>query len=90
MKKLKFERLPVIKNGELVGIITSRDILTYKPEVYPELEEFARIREEANKLKRIKKARDTIRDGICEECGSRGILERFNGMLMCADCKSSR
>lgn len=86
MKKLKFERLPVIENAKLVGIITSRDILTYKPEIYPELEEFARIREESRKMKQLSKIKETVRDGICEECGSRGILQRFNGMLVCESC----
>ncbi|MCK4647725.1 CBS domain-containing protein [Candidatus Pacearchaeota archaeon] len=91
MKKLKFERLPVIHEGKLVGMITSKDILNFHPELYPELEEFARIREESEKLKRIKKAKskDFIEEGICEECGNQGILSRINGMLICESCKDS-
>ncbi|MCK4552976.1 CBS domain-containing protein [Candidatus Pacearchaeota archaeon] len=88
MKKLKFERLPVLHKGELVGMVTIRDILNFKPEFYPELEEFAEIREESNKLKRIKK-RDLIIEGICEECGNYNILHTFNGMLICETCKNS-
>ncbi len=90
MKKLKFERLPVIHNGELVGMITVKDILNFHPELYPELEEFATIREESEKLKRIKKAKskDFI-EGICEECGNQDILSRVNGMLICESCKDS-
>ncbi len=88
MKKLKFERLPVLHKGELVGMVTIRDILSFKPEFYPELEEFAEIREESNKLKRIKK-RGQVSEGICEECGNYGILYRFNGMLICETCKNS-
>ncbi|MCH7541940.1 hypothetical protein IH981_04175 [Patescibacteria group bacterium] len=55
------------------------------------LEELAKIREEATKLKRIKKvkSREFIRDGICEECGTQDILFRINGMLICESCKSS-
>ncbi len=89
MKKLKFERLPVIHNGELVGIVTIKDILSFHPELYPELEEFAKIREESEKLKRIKKAKtkDSIREGVCEECGNQAILSRTNGMLICESCK---
>jgi len=91
MKKLKFERLPVIFEGELVGIITVKDILNFSPELYPELEEFAKIREETKKLKRIKKAkdRDFMHQGICEECGNPEILYRVNGMLICESCKNS-
>ncbi len=92
MKKLKFERLPVIYNGELVGIITARDILNFNPEFYPELEEFAEIREESKKLKRVKKARnrDIIRDGLCEECGNHNLLQKVDGMFLCQSCISSR
>ena len=89
MKKLKFEKLPVIQEGELVGIITLKDILTFNPEIYPEIEELAKIREESEKLKRIKKAQERRIEGVCEECGNTDFLQRFNGMLVCENCKSS-
>jgi len=88
MKKLRFERLPVVQDNELVGMITIKDILSFNPEFYPELEEFAKIREESKKLKRVKKAQKEI-DGICEECGNRDFLHRFNGMLICESCKDT-
>lgn len=89
MKKLKFERLPVINNNQLVGIITAKDILNFHPEFYPELEEFARIREEQKKLKRIKKAKERafMHEGICEECGERDFLYKVHGVLVCESCK---
>jgi CBS domain-containing protein len=86
MKRLKFERLPVVQEKELVGVITAKDILSFHPEVYPELEEFAKIKEESEKLKRIKEAGNG-REGICEECGNQGILFRYNGMLVCDSCR---
>ena len=91
MKNLKFERLPVVQGKELVGIVTAKDILNFNPEFYPELEEFAKIREETEKLKRVKKAkgRKSMNEGICEECGDQGFLYRFNGMLVCESCKNS-
>lgn len=89
MKKLKFERLPVIHNKELVGIITVKDILNFHPEIYPELDEFAQIREETKKLKRIEKTKISRRIGICEECGNEDVLQKFNGMLICESCKNS-
>ncbi len=88
MKKLKFERLPVVHENKLVGVITIKDILNVHPEVYPELEEFAEIKEESEKLERIKKA-EKRRDGICEECGHNGLLFRVNGMLVCESCRDS-
>lgn len=90
MKDSKFERLPVVDNNELVGIITVKDILTFHPEFYPEIEEFARIREESNKLKLVQKAKERMlsQEGICEECGNHDILYKFNGMLVCESCKN--
>ncbi len=90
MKNSGFERLPVIKEKEIVGLITIKDILNFHPEIYPELEEFAQIKEEEEKLKRIgEKKEKTNIDGICEECGQQNILQRFNGMLVCESCISS-
>lgn len=91
MKKLKFRKLPVLQDGKLVGVITIRDILTFHPEFYPELEEFAQIREETKKLKRVKKAkeRSAIVSGICEECGNQDMLFRIDGRMICDSCRSS-
>jgi CBS domain-containing protein len=93
MKDSKFERLPVVDNNELVGIITIKDILSFNPEIYPELEEFASIREESRKLKLVRKAkeRDKIhpQEGVCEECGNHDILTKINGALVCQSCRDS-
>lgn len=91
MKKTKFERLPVIHEGKLVGIITAKDILEFYPELYSELDEFDKVREETEKLKRIKKAksREFMHEGICEECGNQDILFRVHGMLICESCRNS-
>lgn len=93
MKKVKFDKLPVVHEGELVGMITGKDILNFNPEFYPELEEFAKIRGETEKLKRIKKAKDRKfvheHEGICEECGVQGILFKANGMVVCEACRNS-
>lgn len=89
MKKKKFERLPVVEKGKrLVGIITTKDILSFQPEIYPELEEISKIKEEQEKLNRIKSSKSkVIEHGVCEECGASEILYRFNGMLVCDGCK---
>jgi len=91
MKKFKFYRIPVVKNGELVGLITIRDILNFYPELSQDLRELDLIKEETKKLKRLRKAkaRDIIDNGICGECGNPGTLYRVNGMLICGSCMSS-
>lgn len=91
MKKTKNYRLPVVKNKKLVGIITMKDILNFHPESYEELREISRIREEEEKINRVKKAekREIVEDGICGECGNRGALYRENGTLICFSCLES-
>ena len=91
MNKLKFDRFPVVDGKEFVGIITAKDILNFHPEIYPEIEELSQIREEEEKLNRIKITKEgpDITDGICGECGDRGPLYRVNGVLVCESCKNS-
>ena len=97
IKELKFERLPVVKKKELVGIITVRDILNFHPEIYTELEEFAKIREESEKLRRVMEKPDVSfgdikekelsrKEGSCERCGEKSSLQKFNEMLLCGNC----
>jgi len=89
MKKLKFERLPVIQGGKLIGILSIKDILSFNPELYPELDEFAKIREESLKLRRVKKI-EKVNHGICEECGQEDVLHEFNGTLICDSCDNNK
>ncbi|MDO8623356.1 MAG: CBS domain-containing protein [archaeon] len=89
MKKLKFRRLPVVQGKELVGMVTIKDILNFFPEIYPELSELDKVKEESEKLKRIKKSKEKefTKQGICEECGGVDILYRIDGRLLCESCK---
>ena len=90
MKKLKFRRLPVIHNGELVGIVTARDIFSFNPQIYSEFSEIEQVKEESEKLNRIKKAKDReyMHNGICEECGNQGILYKVDDRVICESCRS--
>jgi CBS domain-containing protein len=90
MRKVKFYRLPVIKDNELVGILSMKDILNFYPELYQELKELSQIKEETNKLNRIKKAeRRTMTEGLCEECGNQDTLFKIDGALICENCMNS-
>lgn len=91
MKKLKLDKFPVIKKEKLLGMVTIKDILNFHPEIYSELDEFAKIREEKRKLEKIKKSeeRSTTDMGICEECGEKDYLYKFNDILICESCKES-
>jgi CBS domain-containing protein len=88
IRKYKFHRLPVVKNGEVLGMITLRDILNFYPELNIHLKEANLIMEESEKMRRLEDAKERVvfRDGICEECGSRDALYRVNGSLICSSC----
>ncbi|MEK6823820.1 MAG: CBS domain-containing protein [Nanoarchaeota archaeon] len=87
-KMKKYRRLPVTQNGKLVGMITQKDILNFKPEFYPELEEASKIREETEKLKRFGELKERVSEGICGECGQRDWLYKSaNGELVCRSCR---
>lgn len=89
IKKVKFARLPVIHKGELVGLVTAKDIFHYNPSTFPELMECHQIREWDKKEKRIKRARDRqIIEGMCEDCGNYDVLHKEAGMLVCDSCRS--
>ena len=90
MKKVKFARLPVIHKGKLVGLITTKDIFYYNPDIFPEMKEYHQIKEWEEKEKRLKKAKDReVMEGICSECGNQNILVDFNGVLICESCADS-
>jgi CBS domain-containing protein len=88
MNSLKFDRFPVVDNGNIVGIVTAKDVLNFHPELYPELEEYANIREEQEKLRRVDQAHEEV-EGTCDICGGKDTLTRFNGMMVCETCKNS-
>ncbi|MEX0920130.1 MAG: CBS domain-containing protein [Candidatus Pacearchaeota archaeon] len=91
MKRVKFFRIPVVKNGEVLGIITMRDILSFHPELYKELGEIEQIKEDMKRIASIgKEENEVVKDGICEECGDRGVLyRRGSGELVCNSCFES-
>ena len=90
MRNSKFDKLPVVKDGELEGIITVKDILNFNPEIYPELEEFAEIKEKEEKLNRISsKEREFASEGNCERCGEKGVLRKVNERMICEKCERS-
>ena len=89
MKRYKFERLPVVDKGEIMGIITIKDILTFNPTFYPELSELDYVREESAKLKRLDKLRGGLGktiEGNCEECGNFDTLKKVDGRMICESC----
>jgi|GEM_PF-391460 len=91
MKRTKFGRFPVVEKDNLVGMVTTKDILNFNPELYPEFDELENIREESEKLKRLKRFNEDgfagDDEGTCEECGNQDRLLMINEMKVCENCK---
>ncbi|MCK4415975.1 MAG: CBS domain-containing protein [Thermoplasmatales archaeon] len=82
MGKCNIRRLPVVENGELIGIITHKDI----SRISPVLNEIAR--EWYNIAKKDEShLRAQIFSGKCEDCGSLSTnLKNVDGRLLCESC----
>ncbi len=96
MKGKKIRWLPVTVQGRVIGMITVKDIVVIEPELYDIVAEFTPIKEEEKKLRMIemrkkKKALEMgevwAKEGECQECGAYGVLYKFDGRLICEDCK---
>lgn len=82
MRDLDIERLPVVKKGNLVGIITERDITRIEPALLA-------LMREKGALERIPpKEREVAISGECELCGNYSdYLRNVNGRFLCEDCR---
>ncbi len=86
MKKMKFRRLPVTVNGNVIGILTLKDILKIEPDfLHQDYFNLADIRELSEKMKRKENPSKFI-EGLCEECGNTDLLYKTDGRLICESC----
>lgn len=79
MLKYDVKRLPVIKNGSLVGIISDKDILRITPHLVDYL------LEELDRGK-ITDMPEIIEDK-CEKCEGYNILKNVDGSWLCQECR---
>ena len=84
MNRLDIRRLGVIYKGNLVGIISSKDILGVMPELIEIIQERSRI-EGANRTEETEEAPVS---GYCDRCNiySESLKER-NGQNICDECR---
>ena len=84
MNRLNVRRLGVIYKGNLVGIISSKDVLGVMPELIETILERSRIEGEA----RTEEIEEVPLSGYCDRCNiySESLKER-NGENICDECR---
>ena len=87
MSRLDIRRLAVVYKGNLVGIVSSRDILAVMPELIE-------IIQERNRIEGVSEAEEALEieekplSGYCDRCGVFSEdLKAFNGENICEDCR---
>jgi len=86
MSRLNIRRLAVTYRGELVGIISSKDILAVTPELIEIIQEKARIQAESSSEEYSGLTPFT---GYCDQCGAwSDDLREVEGQFLCEDCRS--
>jgi len=92
MAKSNIRRVAVLKNNSLAGIITSRDILRWSPELIDILVESLRLKNEETVQERSEEDDDELiaYGGECSNCGEYStdlVLE--DGEYLCESCRES-
>jgi len=86
MSRLDVRRLGVLYKGELVGIISSKDILNVMPELIEIIKERTQI-EGAGGTEEEQVERTPL-SGYCDRCGVYSEnLKDVNGQYLCEDCR---
>jgi CBS domain-containing protein len=87
MSRLNIRRLGVIYKGQLIGLLSSKDILAVMPELLETIQEHALIESE-NRVQEASEESAPLA-GYCDECGGwSDNLKEVNGEFLCEDCSS--
>jgi CBS domain-containing protein len=87
MSRLNIRRLGVTYKGQLIGLLSSKDILAVMPELLETIQENAIIEGENRAQEATEEPAPTA--GYCDRCGSwSDDLKEVNGEFLCEDCSS--
>jgi CBS domain-containing protein len=87
MSRLNIRRLGVIYKGQLIGLLSSKDILAVMPELLETIQERALIEGENRAEEATEETPPPA--GYCDRCGAwSDNLEEVNGEFLCEDCTS--
>ena len=86
MNTLNIRRMGVIYKGNIVGIISSKDILAITPDLLENMQEKARIEREPDGDEGSSESNPLA--GYCERCGSWSEnLDEIEGTILCEECQ---
>ncbi|RDE11545.1 MAG: inosine-5-monophosphate dehydrogenase [Candidatus Thorarchaeota archaeon] len=90
MARSGIRRVAVLKNDSLVGIVTSRDILRWSPELIDILVESLRMKTSGVSRRYDEEEDDMVAyGGICDSCGEYSTdLVMEDGRYLCEACRS--
>ena len=87
MSRLDVRRLGVLYKGDLVGIISSKDILNVMPELIEIIQERTQIEGAGSSAER-EEVEEAPLSGYCDRCGVYSEnLKDVNGQYLCEDCR---
>jgi CBS domain-containing protein len=89
MARSNIRRVAVLKQDSLAGIVTSRDILRWSPELIDILVESLRLREESRREQEAEDDELVTYGGICDICGEySNDLSLEDGEYVCETCRT--
>ena len=87
MSRLEIRRLGVVYKGNIVGLISSRDILGVMPELIEIIQERTRLEGAAEAEENVEPEERPL-SGYCDRCGVFSEnLKDVNGQNLCEDCR---
>lgn len=88
MTRAGIRRVAILKNDSLAGIITSRDILRWSPELIDVMVESLRLKNEQGSMVLEEEDEIIAYGGVCDVCGEYSIdLALADGEYICEECR---
>ncbi len=88
MTRAGIRRVAILKNDSLAGIITSRDILRWSPELIDVMMESLRLKNEQGSVVVEEEDELIAYGGVCDVCGEYSIdLALADGEYICEECR---
>jgi len=86
MSRLNIRRLGVVYRGQLIGVLSSKDVLAVVPELIETIQERA-LMEGENRAQEAEEESNPLA-GYCDRCGGwSDDLKQANGEFLCEDCR---